>query len=253
MTRSLRTGLAAGILAVLAVTATLLTVPAATAAAPSPASAAAERAAARPEVGSCHRLTFRAAGAVSDNRRAVSCRRQHTTVTIGVLGLRGRVAWGSDALDVRSSRYCLAKTTRYLRTSQAGLARSAYMYLWFYPTPAQRRAGAKWVRCDLALRGGTASLQNLATRPARTVDSLPYAARHARCLQQRTLTACSYRHQWRAVGTTVLRGRSYPGDAALERRAGNVCPRQTGTRRWYATWPTQTLWKTGARILVCYR
>lgn len=109
-----------------------------------------------PKVGSCHLLTQKQAGAPADGRTPVSCASKHTTVTIAVKRLTGPVDWrNTNALYRKIQRKCRNAVETTLGRSDLLRSQTAYDWFWFMPTRGRRTRGAKWLRCDLGLDGGS--------------------------------------------------------------------------------------------------
>jgi hypothetical protein len=262
MTRTLLRALACLALA-LGVTSAVLTAPVAATPAPGPSAPSAlsapsaEPAAGRPKVGDCHALTYREGSAFSDPDAPVPCRRPHTSRTVKVFDVpRSVVADQSKAFDA-GIRGCAPAIRRALGGSRKAQAMSAYNLMFFAPTAAQRRAGARWIRCDLTLLGGS-RLIPLPTDRTPALGSLPHPDRVARCGDARRAgfyaTACSAKHDYRAKDTLRIPSKTYPGRKGLIRIAGRRCPAIVGSRTWYATWPSAEGWRlAGERLMVCYR
>ncbi|GAA5143005.1 hypothetical protein GCM10023340_07480 [Nocardioides marinquilinus] len=260
MTRTLLRALACLALA-LGVTSAVLTAP--VAATPAPATGASTTptaeasAAGRPKVGSCHALTYEEGGRYSDPDAPVPCRRSHTSRTVKVFDVsRSVVADQSKAFDA-GIRGCAPAIRRALGGSRKAQEMSAYNLMFFAPTAAQRRAGARWIRCDLTLLGGSRLLP-LPTDRTPALGALPHPDRVARCGDARRAgfyaTACSAKHDYRAKNTLRIPSKTYPGRKGMLRIAGRRCPAIVGSRTWYASWPSAEGWRlAGERLMVCYR
>lgn len=253
------------LIAVVAATASALSVPAvasSTAASAAPTERSAATAPAKPGVGTCHDLTYDQAYADSDPAPAVPCRRTHTLRTFLVPTVPDRIDMDDDeALEALVTRRCSPALLRVV--SGGSLERrlmSAYSYFWFTPTRAQVRAGARWVRCDLALLAG---LDGITTLPRASRPQLqgrpPYDDRVARCYTGRQpggyhyVTACSRKHQYRARKVYDLggpKGRAYPGRQGFERIGERRCAPVTG-RRWHQFVPDEEQWLGDYRYVVC--
>jgi hypothetical protein len=129
---------------------------------------------------------------------------------------------------------------------------SSYDLAWFIPSAAERRQGAKWLRCDLVLTGGK-QLQPLPTDGSAFLSAPPLSDSVARCLTGKgTDTVCAKTHAWRAKGAVRLAGKSYPGEKRIAKVAARKCEGITGTRSWRWTSPSAVTWKHADRMLVCY-
>jgi hypothetical protein len=203
-----------------------------------------------PEVGSCHVLTVKQQAAFSASNRSVPCSSRHTSQTIASFRLRGKVDWrNTQALWSKVARKCYPAMRAALGTDAKTRAMTSYDILWFAPTAAERRQGAKWLRCDLVLRGKKRLL------PLPTDDTpfvpLPVPDSVAMCQTARWTTVCDRPHAYRSVGAVQLRGGKFPGYPKLERIALRRCPGLVGTRVWRYHAPTVYTWRYGDKVLVC--
>ncbi|GAA4670757.1 hypothetical protein [Nocardioides nanhaiensis] len=108
-----------------------------------------------PTVGSCHRLSARELLSSYDTRRAVPCSSRHNLRTLAVK----RLARPIDYEDFQTAMAAVAPSCERARARVLGRtdlvrSQSAYDLNLFVPTPAQRRRGAAWVRCDIGIFGG---------------------------------------------------------------------------------------------------
>jgi hypothetical protein len=132
-----------------------------------------------PAVGSCHELTLKEGP--SDPDPAVRCTERHTSVTTRIVRFRNAPDWGNiDRLLARIETPCNKGRLALFDGHAKPLQMSAYVEFFFIPTKAQRDAGAKWVRCDVALAGGR-SLRALPTDRDPALGRLPLPDRLARC------------------------------------------------------------------------
>jgi hypothetical protein len=236
-----------GALLAAAVTGTVLT-----SALTSPADAASSR----PEVGSCHSTTYAESAAISDTDAPISCDRTHTSRTIAVKDLRGAAFHDNETLAKAGYRACAPELVTALGSSASARAQSAYNFVFFTPTKAQIKAGARWVRCDIVLVG----VKTLLALPAAKTPALgaaPHASRLAQCIRATSKssyrTACSTTHNYRAVGTVAVSGDGYPARSRFMKIAGQRCTAIVGSEDWYVSWPSQYGWVLGKeRQLVCY-
>ncbi|MBB6628371.1 septum formation family protein [Nocardioides sp. KIGAM211] len=247
----------ASLAAVLATTVALLgVVPGTTATAATTSSAASARQDGpgyqQPRVGACRTITYAQGAAVSNSTRPISCRRSHTVRTVAVPRLPAGVDW--DASDEKLGRVvtraCQPAVDRVLGRTARVRDLSAYSWFWFKPTRAQREHGARWLRCDLTLRAGTHVLELRRDRRP-VLGGLPHADRVARCLTSDVVTtSCARTHVWRATGTFVKKG-GYD-TAALDRAGLRRCPGKTSGERFRWTYRSETAWKLGDHVIVCY-
>lgn len=140
------------------------------------------RAAAKPAVGSCRDLSPRELPKQSDPDAPVSCKQPHTGRTFAVPSVpRGTAMSDLDALQRLVERTCRPAYHRAVSTSIRQRLLSAYGYVWFVPTQDQVRQGARWIRCDLYLAGGTGSLVPLPPARVPALRTAPHSDREARC------------------------------------------------------------------------
>nr|WP_227464199.1 septum formation family protein [Nocardioides lijunqiniae] len=202
-----------------------------------------------PEVGSCHVVTAKQQAAFSASNRSVPCSSRHTSQTIASFRLRGKVDWkNTEALWSKVARKCYPAMRAALGTDAKTRAMTSYDILWFGPTAAERRQGAKWLRCDLVLRG-TKRLLPLPTDDTPLVP-VPVPDSVAMCQTDRWITVCASPHTYRAVGAVRLKGK-FPGSAKLERIAVRRCPDLVSTRKWRYDAPSSQAWRHGDKVLVC--
>jgi hypothetical protein len=130
---------------------------------------------------------------------------------------------------------------------------SAYQWMWFIPTRAQRAHGARWSRCDLALLGGTRLLR-LPTDSAPALDSAPLPDSVARCLTPRTLynTTCARDHTFRATAAFRMPGTGYPTPNQYASAAAKRCPALTGGLDGRYTNRGRDAWRFGDHTVVCF-
>jgi hypothetical protein len=231
----------------------LLSVPAASASAP----AARGVDITPPAAGSCHDLTFDEGMGSSDPDPAVDCAAAHTSITLAVVTFGKAPDWGdSEAIYRRIDGPC----SRALATMFAGhikaLQASAYGPWTFYPTKAQRDAGAKWVRCDVALVNGSTMLQ-LPTDGDPTVGRLPLDDSIARCRRGRSqgafVTGCAGTHAYRMTDMFKHKGSAYPGYKKLQRWTYRRCHARLGRSLGLYEFPTPGQWSAHLRYSLCLK
>ncbi|WP_134740250.1 septum formation family protein [Nocardioides sp. 503] len=204
-------------------------------------------------VGSCHALTYKQYFAASAPATAVPCTDPHTSQTIATVRLTGKVDWkDSGALWPKIAKRCYPAMKSALGTNPKTRAMSSYAAAWFIPSAAERRQGAKWLRCDLILRGGK-QLQPLPTDGSPLLTA-PLSDAVAHCITHRFAdTVCTKAHAYRVAGVARIAGKRYPGDKRLAKMATRKCPGITGTaRNWRWSSPSADTWKYADRMLVCY-
>lgn len=207
----------------------------------------------RPRVGACHGLGLVDITCASDPSQPVSCGGFHTTRTIAVVGVPAGLdlprsgQTGGAALVVAGR--CHAAWRRVLGSTARVRAMSAFRVATFVPTTAQRRRGARWVRCDLMRVGGG----RLLALPAQVrLGGLPLPDRFAVCVSPRlTATACSEPHVLRAVTAFTLKMSSSPGFEVLQAETVRRCPENAGVI-WIGAFPLEWQWRVGDRVAVCF-
>jgi hypothetical protein len=192
----------------------------------------------------------------SDPDPAVECSAPHTSVTVGVAELEDAPDWHDyGALWQRVNSKCMKGELDLLGEHPKVVQSSAYSMWLFIPSKAQRQAGAKWVRCDIALAKGT-SLRPLATDGPPELGSLPLDDDLALCrrgkAQRYLVVACSGAHALRAI-PLIRRPGAYPGDHRMELWTQRHCVAKLGRRLGFYEWPTRTSWRLGERYSTCFK
>ncbi|WP_183100523.1 septum formation family protein [Nocardioides pelophilus] len=222
--------------------------------APSPASAGVDIT--PPEVGSCHAYTKAEGAGKSDFTPVVECTEPHTAITVAVVEFEVAPDWDDpDALDQALSDECYPAWYDALGGNIKTIQRSAYITYIFIPTRAQRDAGAAWLRCDVALQGGT-KLMNLPDRLA--LGGLPLPDRVAKCRANEradyAYTVCSRPHAFRATHSVKYPHSSYPGLRASKRFALRECRERIRTPYMFYEWVgSRAAWRAGYRHAVCLK
>jgi hypothetical protein len=209
-----------------------------------------------PTIGTCSTMTAAQGAARSDHSTVVDCSQSHTAQVAGVVKLPKGLQW-DQASTARLFHVivsgCLPQVHATLGRNNATRDSSAYDYVWFAPTKAQRAAGARWLSCSVIRPKGT----TLADLPTSTVPFLPDGALPdtvARCLNRNGYdTPCSAGHLWRATGTFSVSG-TYPGPKVLTRKAIAKCASRVRAGKPYAwTYRDKTTWNVGGdHVVVCY-
>jgi hypothetical protein len=209
-----------------------------------------------PQVGDCHAYGWKAAVKEHETSDTVNCNQAHTTRVIAVHDLPAGKSWGDfDLVQLSnlSGRYCYPRLWDALGRTHKVQDMSAYTYFWYTPTKAERQAGARWIRCDIALQAG----RHLLDLPTDTAPALPSGTLPktiSRCLTARgpLTTTCSHRHAYKAKGAFTMAVKSYPGPRKLERIAVRHCGRFVHTRGWYWTTHGEAAFRQGDHVMVCY-
>jgi len=208
-----------------------------------------------PKVGECRNIDLTAASQASDDTAPTDCANAHTLRVIAVGHLPDGVAWSQDAsVEKTAIRACQPAWNQALGRTLPVRDMSAYTYFWFEPTKAQRSHGARWIRCDLGLQGGSKILA-LPTDKTPALDQPPLRTKVARCLTSRTFatTSCARTHAWRATGTFVMTSDTFPGAKAIRAAAVRKCPSRVSTDSYRWTYKLRLLWNVGKdHVVVCY-
>jgi hypothetical protein len=209
-----------------------------------------------PTVGTCSTMTAAQAAASADKSTAVPCGKTHTAQVAGVVRLPARLQW-STAGVLQLFRVvvdqCRPQVNAMLGRNDRTRDRSAYDYVWFEPTKAQRSKGARWLSCSVVLRE-TGALAPLPRAKAPFLPSGTLSDRVARCLTKKPYTTtCSAQHLWRATGTFTVAG-SYPGPTKLNATAKHKCSSRVQAGRAYRwTYRDKITWNRGHdHVVVCY-
>lgn len=208
----------------------------------------------QPKAGSCHQVTLRQFASIVAPTASVPCTEQHSTKTLVVKRLSGKVDWNDKYLMRPIWATCLRKMHRALGGNDKSRAMSAFEPSFFIPSPSERAHGARWLRCDVGLVGDR-KLQQL---PARLdIGSPPLEDDVARCYngpdRRLSLTVCSKQHRYRATGGFRFGSRKYPGESALTKAAVKRCPPLVTSKHWrYSIPPGPAEWRLGQRTIVCY-
>jgi len=212
-----------------------------------------------PKVGTCTTMTATQAEAAADRSTVVPCSDAHTAKVAGVVRLPDRLDYSSGVLKLYRviAGKCRPKVNVMLGRTHAVRDSSAYDMVWFIPTRAQRRHGARWMSCSIVLRQAF----KLARLPTNTTPLLPTGKLGDgihRCLladtSQVIRTRCAARHGWRATGAFVIASEKYPGHKTISRKAGNRCATRVLAGRSYRwTYSSKIDWQLGGdHAVICY-
>ena len=208
-----------------------------------------------PSVGECRNVDLTAASQASDSTAPIDCANTHTLRVIAVGHLPDGVTWSQDAaVEKAAIRICQPAWNQTLGRTAGVRDMSAYTYFWFEPTRVQRSHGARWIRCDLGLLGGSRILA-LPTDRTPALDQPPLRDKVARCLTARTVatTTCARTHAWRATGTFTMTSTTFPGAKKIAAAATRKCPSRVSTDYYRWTYKLKLLWRVGKdHVVVCY-
>lgn len=201
---------------------------------------------AAPLVGECHNLTYEQLAEPADTRPAVDCATTHTTLTVHVGTIPDKV-WrkGKKARLAYGARICDDPHEAYFGVNPKLLVQSLYSsYFYFVPSKAEAKAGARYVRCDVAARAGS-KVFPIAADP-RFTELTPAVAK---CMNKRYLfTRCTTAHTYYPFAAVSLPRRPAEGREAAV--VGRRCAASTGQRVPAVSWPSGP-WK-GQALGVCY-
>jgi hypothetical protein len=208
-----------------------------------------------PKVGTCSIMIAKQGTAAVDRSTAVACTEAHTAQVAGVVKLPARLDWSTastTALFRVVAGTCAPKVQALLGRTTAVGDSSAYSYVWFSPTKAQRAHGARWLSCSVVLRRAT-SLAHLPTSTSPFLPKGKLPGNVARCLTRTAMsTPCRSAHLWRATGTFTVAGK-YPGAKALNKKATRSCLSRVHSPAYRWTYKDKITWNVGSdHVVVCY-
>jgi hypothetical protein len=212
-----------------------------------------------PTVGTCSAMTAKQAAAQADRSTVVPCSQGHQAKVAGVVQLPDRLNYSSDISKLYRviADKCRPKLNRLLGRTSAVRDSSAYDLVFFFPTKAQRRHGARWMSCSVVLRQAL----KLAKLPTDRTPMLPSGKLRDgihRCLADHSslvlTTRCAARHDWRATGSFVIVRKKYPGAKAVNRAARSACASRVHAGRAYRwSYSTKIDWQVGHdHAVICY-
>jgi hypothetical protein len=179
----------------------------------------------------------------------VPCSARHNLQTIAIITSPTSLAGLTDDELSAATTPCIPAFFKRVGRPMTRLALTAYDLWTFVPTAAQRAAGARWIRCDVALwRGrGIAPLPRHRL-PRRIVPSHVGDSIRACLTKQRFATTCTQRHAFRAVKAFEIDRASYPTRDQFIDAANRRCP-----AGWdYVAWAGEVSWSYGRHTVVCY-
>ena len=208
-----------------------------------------------PRVGQCRALTFRELGRASNSEAPIRCSQPHTSRVIATGHLPRGVTFGASVQKQQriATGICDPAFKRTLGSTYGSRARTAYTWGWFIPNKTQRAHGARWIRCDLILVGGT-SLVRLPTDRQPAVGAPPHPNGIAACLTRQTgaSTVCARPHAWRATGTFMIHQKAYPTDRQFRRAAVRRCPNLVKSRSFMWRFRNADRWHLGDHVVICF-
>lgn len=222
----------------------------------SPANARDAKKPVRPKVGQCRTTTYEQGFGYSDPRKPVACSAPHRMKTFAVVTIPKRINL-KKINEAKLGRYafdtCQPRFSKALGGSQALRAQTAYTWWSFIPTKAERKKGARWLRCDLSLLaivpGGNSFAPPLPNLSLPMIGNRPVTDVTRRCLAEADneyWTTCNRPHAARADQTFAINSATRPSEATVKAQAAVQCP---GKR---FTWPNLGEWRLGDRTATCY-
>jgi hypothetical protein len=225
-----------------------------------PSNAAAGRAAqlpAKPRVGQCRTTTFAQSFNMADSHKPVPCSKAHTMHTFAVPNVPKRLAYkniGAAKLEQVAVTACTRPFWKALGGSFATRDETAYTWVYFAPTKAQRKAGARWLRCDvilpMTLPGATSSqLAPLSNLPFPVIGNRSITDAIRSCLtavNHGYVTTCDHPHAARSDRTFTIASATKPSQATVNAAAATKCPAE------HAIAPYYRYWDFGDHTIVCY-
>lgn len=216
----------------------------------SPANAISSRAEAAPANGSCYNLSFTQIYPMSSSVAPVSCSGKHTTKTFKVKNVPSTVDYKhvtAAEMSKLGAQICYSTFTTTLGSTAENQHLTAYDYIFFAPSSAQRATGARWLRCDLVLLGGKSLRALTATTTPVIQGEITDATKRCLVTTDHLHTTCAGVHSYRSTAAFTLPGTTYRSPSQFEAKGQQLCP----TAEYY-TWPGHYSWNYGDRVLVCY-
>jgi hypothetical protein len=210
----------------------------------------------QPAVGECRALTLEELNRWSNNEAPIDCSEPHTSRVIATGRLPRGETWDASLRRLQriATSICDPAWKEALGSTYRSRAMTAYSWGWFIPTKAQRERGARWMRCDLILYGGTTTLARLPNDDEPALGAEPHPNGIAACLTGRTFfsTICARRHAWRATGTFVIDQDAYPTDRQFRRAALRRCPSRVNTDSFAWDFRSEDRWRLGDHVVICF-
>ncbi|WP_370618922.1 septum formation family protein [Mumia qirimensis] len=237
----------------------------------SPSASPTPTAAPRPVVDACYRLTPAQLDEAQLDVAPVPCTQPHTTQTYLVAMLPDEVDPADGAaVATAADRGCRAALRPYLRATPARLALSRATYAWFVPSDDDLEAGARWLRCDVAVSRSDTTLLPLPVKAHGLLRNDGALDRYGRCARTGRAgiaageggRACALPHTWRAVAARRLGAArdAYPGGAAVRQDVLSRCEQpareftDNSTADIDVGWlpPSRAAWASGDRFGLCW-
>ena len=207
--------------------------------------------------------------AQAPNAPQVPCEGPHTAQTFFVGSLPegfGIPDKASAKSRLRATRACTPEAMNaYLGLTNTAIP-SRFQVVTVFPSQAQWNAGERWVRCDVALRGGrnytsfSGTAQQLVASTPR--EQFNFCTPSVPGSRTKSAFPCTKpKKNWIMVAERDLGkvGSNFPGSRSVERKAKRICQKvgNTYTVRksfypWWAIWPTRVGWQDGDRTAQCF-
>ncbi|MDQ6640941.1 MAG: septum formation family protein [Actinomycetota bacterium] len=223
-----------------------------------------------PTVGECYRLGIDAATSPTTHAPPVSCKREHTSVTVYVGKIDPIVDGHLLAVDAKAiqnqiATTCPTKVPGWIGGTEDARRLSRFAAIWFSPTLQESDAGADWFRCDLVAVGARNKLAPLPGKVRGALDSATALDTFGTCGSSAPSDKgfeqliCSRPHSWRAVTVVPI-----PQDARylgpnIQNAGDATCKLEAQQRatnplvyKWSFEWPTKSEWDSGRRYGLCW-
>jgi len=224
---------------------------------------------AAPAAGKCRKVAPKDLENTANASRIVECTQPHTAETFHVEELPDEFdndSYTSSEVATYAARTCAPKFAVFLGADESLSMRSVIGWVWFRPSEAAWKAGARWIRCDAV--GGNAASESLLELPPTVAGLFKQGPQEEwlACVNAPSVTdaprvPCSKPHLWRAV-TTIKLGNTdddYPGDKQVADRTQDFCSGSVSAWLGYPqdfdfgyTWFGTAAWKAGNRRSVCW-
>ena len=227
---------------------------------------AAQAAPPEPQVGDCYAYP-RFATVEAAEARAIACRRSHTGETFYVGSLDdslGPPRKATFAKRAAAAKPCTEQAMHQVIGLGARSIPSRFEVVVVFPTNAQWKQGARWMRCDAALLQGSGYARvkaPLSTVVAEAKDgAFDFCTESVPGSRAKVASRCTKpKKNWILVAEPRIAPASanFPGVAAVSREAKAVCKKVAKAYpdpqdRWWAIWPKKSGWQAGYRLAMCF-
>lgn len=222
-----------------------------------------------PNVGDCYDYKANDTKAEAAAAGPVDCGAKHTAQTYWVGTLPdsfGNPAKASGAAQLAATKPCTTAAVHQFVGLVDRSMPSRFQTIEVFPSRAQWKAGERWVRCDVILRGGPGFTRFAG--PASALVASSASAQFDFCTagvpgsRTRTAYPCNKPNKnWIMIREVRLGKDSarFPGNRSVERKGRAACksagkPYSEGKKfyAWWAIWPTATGWRQGERTVQCF-